>query len=261
MSDAKGRFCWYDLMTIDPDAAVPFYKDVVGWGTIDWQNPQGGKPYRMWANGEAPIGGVMELPEEARKMGAPPHWLIYVSTPDIDATIKRAQELGGSVLHPATPIPTVGSFAVLCDPQGATFSLFTPDGDTPGHDGPPSTGEFSWHELATTDPVAAFDFYSDLFGWVKTSDFDMGPDGLYQMFGRTADVPLGGIFRKPKEMPMPGWLPYAMVDDVHSGADRAKRAGGQVIHGPMEVPGGDWIAQCIDPQGAMFAMHSRAAGH
>jgi predicted enzyme related to lactoylglutathione lyase len=51
-----------------------------------------------------------------------------------------------------------------------------------------------------------------------------------------------------------------MVDDATAGAERVQKAGGQVINGPMEVPGGDWIAQGIDPQGAMFAIHSAKQG-
>lgn len=262
MSDAKGRFVWYDLMTTDPDAAVKFYSQVVGWGTTDWQSPEGGQSYTMWTNSTGPLGGVMDLPEDAKKAGAPPHWMVYVSTPDIDETVKRAKELGGDVVLPPTDIPTIGQFAILRDPQGASFSLFTPaPGAQPmSQNGPPQKGQFSWHELATTDHEAAFKFYSDLFGWVKTSDMDMGPLGTYQMYGLSPDAPMGGIYNKPAEMPMPAWLPYAMVDDATAGAERVKKAGGQVINGPMEVPGGDWIAMGIDPQGAMFAIHSAKQG-
>jgi predicted enzyme related to lactoylglutathione lyase len=258
MSAAKGRFCWYDLATTDPESAVKFYKDVVGWGTMDWQNPEDGETYTMWTSGETPLGGVMPLPDEAKQNGAPPHWMVYVFTPEIDATLEQAKELGASVAVPPTKIPTVGQFAVLSDPQGAMFSVFTPapEANPMGKNGPPEPGDFSWHELATSDPDAAFKFYSELFGWVKTGDFDMGPMGTYQMYGVSEDMPLGGIFQKPDEMPMNAWLPYAMVDDATAGAERATRAGGQIINGPMEVPGGDMIAQGIDPQGAMFALHS-----
>lgn len=258
MSNAKGQFVWYDLMTTDPKSAAEFYKQVVGWDTMDWNNPEGGKPYTMWTNQGAPLGGVMELPPEARQAGAPPHWLVYVSTPDIEATFDKAKKLGASVHVPPTEIPTVGKFAVMQDPQGAVFCLFSPGPDAQAMPpkGQPKPGDFSWHELATTDQAGAFKFYSDLFGWVKTSEFDMGPMGTYLMYGVTEDAPLGGIFNKPDEMPVSAWLPYAMVDDATACAERVKQAGGQVINGPMEVPGGDWIAQGLDPQGAMFAVHS-----
>jgi predicted enzyme related to lactoylglutathione lyase len=159
-------------------------------------------------------------------------------------------------------VPTVGRFAAMSDPQGAVFAVFTPASQAPGHEGPPVLGEFSWHELATHDQPAAFRFYEMLFGWNKTSAMDMGPAGQYQMFGRNG-VELGGMFNKTAEMPgPPAWTHYIMVDDIQRAADATKDGGGQVINGPMEVPGGDWIFQGIDPQGAMFATHAKpkAAG-
>jgi hypothetical protein len=49
-----------------------------------------------------------------------------------------------------------------------------------------------------------------------------------------------------------------MVDDVQRAIDAVKNGGGQVLVGPMEVPGGDLIAQCMDPEGAVFAVHAKA---
>jgi predicted enzyme related to lactoylglutathione lyase len=74
------------------------------------------------------------------------------------------------------------------------------------------------------------------------------------MYGRGAH-PLGGIFKRPPEMPMSSWLFYVRVPDVNAAVEKVKRLGGQVMNGPMEVPGGGWIAQCMDPQGAAFAVH------
>jgi hypothetical protein len=118
----------------------------------------------------------------------------------------------------------------------------------------------SWHELATTDREGAWAFYSDLFDWQKTDAMDLGEMGTYQMFGRGAH-PLGGLFDKPPQIPVPNWLPYVLVPDVAAVLERVKAGGGQVLNGPMEVPGGDLIAQCMDPQGAPFAIHGRGAGH
>jgi uncharacterized protein len=248
MSDtSRGRFCWYDLMTPDPEGAQAFYARIAGWGTT------------VWTRGEAPLGGLMELPETARAAGSPPHWLAYVSTPDVDAAAQRAAELGGNVMVPPTDIPTVGRFAVLADPQGATFAVFAAAASTPGHDGPAEIGEFSWHELATTDVDAAFAFYADLFGWAKGEAHDMGPAGVYQLFAGNGQD-LGGMFVKPAEMPgPPSWLFYARVPDVNAAVEAVKTAGGQLLNGPMEVPGGSRIAQCMDPQGAKFAVHQMPA--
>jgi uncharacterized protein len=254
-NNARGQFVWYDLMTTDPEAAQAFYTAVVGWGTHVWENP--GMSYTMWMAGDRPIGGIMKLPDEAVAGGARPHWVGYVAVPDTDATVARAQELGAKVMVPPTDIPTVGRFAVLADPQGALIAAFTPQGSGQGPELPPPVGHFSWHELSTTDPEAAFTFYTDLFGWEKTSAMDMGEMGVYQMFG-PGGVPFGGMMRKPAEQPgPPAWLHYARVPDVNAAVEAVNKNGGQVIHGPMEVPGGDMIAMILDPQGGPAAVHEK----
>lgn len=256
--DLRGRFVWYELLTTDPEAAQDFYPTVVGWDTEPWEPPDGGEPYVMWKTGERPIGGVMQLPDDAVEQGAVPHWLPYVGTPDVDSTVERAKELGSRVYVEPLDIPTVGRFAVLADPQGAVFAVYTPEMEAPAA-GPPQRGDISWHELVTTDWEAAFAFYHELFGWEKKDAMDMGEMGIYQMYGRRDGIPLGGMFNKSADMPGPAaWLIYAMVDDVNTATEQVKASGGQVLNGPMEVPGGDWVAQCMDPQGAAFAVHHTA---
>lgn len=253
--NALGRWVWYDLLTTDLEAAKSFYTKVIGWGTMVWDGPM---PYEMWTHApKAGLGGLMVLPEEAKAAGAPPNWLGYVSTPDIAATAKRVVELGGKVIKEPTDVPDTGRFAVLADPQGAVFAVYQSAHGAP-QDAPPEVKQFSWHELATTDPEAAFAFYAKLFDWSKTEDMDMGEDGIYRMYG-FGQWPLGGIYRKRPEMPVPAWLYYIKVPDVKATVETVKQAGGTILNGPMEVPGGDLIAQCMDPQGAAFAIHSAKA--
>jgi predicted enzyme related to lactoylglutathione lyase len=254
---AHGRFVWYDLMTTDPLGAKAFYNQLVGWGTKAWDG--GDMPYTMWVAGTEPIGGVGELHEDARAAGAPPHWLAYVAVTDVEASCERAAELGGTVLHPATDIPGAGRFAIVQDPQGAVFAVYHSDTLSEGPPPPPAIGNISWHELATSDLEAAFSFYRELFGWEVKDDLDMGGGWMYRLYGPPDGMPLGGMFTKPAEMPGPPmWLYYISVPDVAEVAPRVKELGGTLLNGPMEVPGGDTIAQCMDPQGAVFALHSRA---
>ena len=252
----RGRFVWHELATSDPEAAQRFYTELIGWTTKE--GTAGDTPYTEWVNGETHIGGVMQLADEAKKMGAPPHWLGYVAVPSVDETQRQAEGLGAKTFVGPMDIPDVGRFAVIQDPQGAVLAIFTAAGELPGHDGEPGPGEFSWHELYTTDHVAAFDFYTALFGWVKTESMEMGPGNVYQMYGRVAGQSMGGMMNKPAEMPGPPyWLYYVTVPDVSAKIDQVTSLGGQVLNGPMEVPGGDTIAQCMDPQGAAFALHSK----
>jgi predicted enzyme related to lactoylglutathione lyase len=256
----RGRFVWYELMTSDPEAAKRFYSSITGWGTQLFEGA--GSPYTMWVNGETPIGGVTELTPEMASQRVPPHWMAHISTDDVDETVAEATELGAKVILPATDIPTVGRFAILADPQGATFAVFKAAQEMGSDsDFAPKVGEASWHELTTTDHVAAFDFYSKLLGWEKTSEMDMGPGGTYQMFGEKANSrPYGGMYNFMPEMPPmpPNWLPYVRVTGLDACVERVRKLGGQVLNGPMEVPGGDRIAQCMDPQGAAFAVHEVA---
>jgi predicted enzyme related to lactoylglutathione lyase len=77
--------------------------------------------------------------------------------------------------------------------------------------------------------------------------------GTYQLFA-AGGYAIGGMMTKPAQVPAPAWLYYFVVPAIDAAVERVKAAGGQVLNGPMEVPGGAWIIQCLDPQGAMFAL-------
>jgi predicted enzyme related to lactoylglutathione lyase len=148
---------------------------------------------------------------------------------------------------------------VVKDPQGAAFYLFEPASPPGTPDGVPVPGDVSWLELYTTDSLGAMRFYGDLFGWQPTETMDMGPMGVYRMFGRRSDRPIGGMMAKTPDMAhIPNsWLPYFLVPDIQAAAERIKTNGGRVVMGPMEVPGGSWILQGQDPQGGSFALHQQ----
>jgi hypothetical protein len=252
----RGRFAWTELLTTDPAAAQTFYKEVIGWTTTKWEGGTG--DYTMWMAGETPLGGVMMLPPDAAAMGSPPNWLAYIEVPDTDATISQAIKLGATLLAPAQTVDQVGRFAVLSDPQGAVFAIITNASPLPPET-EPATLEFCWHELNTTDLPGAMEFYTTLFGWQQVREFDMGDKGIYNIFGRD-QFTYGGIMRKPDGMNAPSsWLHYIEVDDADAATERAIKAGGTVMLGPIEVPGGARISIMTDPQGAAFAVHAKAA--
>jgi predicted enzyme related to lactoylglutathione lyase len=247
--ELRGQFVWHDLLTTDTAGASAFYPRVAGWKSQPWEKDSS---YTLWMNRAGPLGGAMRLPEDAN---APPsHWMPHIGTPDIAATVTTARNLGARVCKEPTEIPEVGAFAIIADPQGATFAVFAPKGAPKGEGGASGEGNFSWHELATTDDQAALSFYAELFGWKKGARHDMGEVGYYQLFSH-GGKDIGGIYNLQPGVTTPHWLSYVRVSDVDKAAKAAKAAGGRVISGPMEVPGGDWIAQLIDPQGAAFAVH------
>jgi predicted enzyme related to lactoylglutathione lyase len=256
MSDPRPRFVWYELMTSDPDAAEAFYRAVVGWKTAD--AGQADLRYTILSAGDRGMGGLMAIPAEARAAGARPGWLGYVGVPDTDAAAKRIVEAGGSLHRGPADIPDVGRFAVVADPGGARFQLLTPlpregapapaDLDTPGL--------VSWHELyASLGQEKAFRFYADQFGWETADLMDMGAMGKYRIFAADG-VPLGGMMDKPDDVPASAWSFYVNVDGLDAAIRRIHAHGGRVRMGPHEVPGGSWIVQAVDPQGADFALVS-----
>jgi predicted enzyme related to lactoylglutathione lyase len=251
-----GRFVWQELMTEDTGTAGAFYSKVVGWRA----QPSSVDPtYTQFGIGSAFYAGMMKLPDEARAAGAKPQWLPYIGAADVEATMAAAERLGGRVVRPAHDIPTVGRFAILADPQGAAFAVFKPAQDGMVPPAEPPLGGFAWMELATSNHEAAFDFYSKLFGWQALHRMDMGPQGVYLIFGSDG-MQRGGMYKLQQERSSkPYWLAYANVPSADAAAAAATAAGGRVLAGPMEVPGGGRMAQVIDPNGAMFAVHSAPA--
>ena len=252
-----GRFVWSELMTTDTKAAGRFYSRVVGWKTQPFPGSEtSDTPYTLWMAGERSVGGLMAMPADMKASGAPPSWSIYVGVRDADAAAAQALSLGGKVVVPPGDIPKVGRFAVLSDPQGASFSILQPDGPSPtGPETAPALLEISWRELATSDLAGATAFYGALFGWEMLKVNDMGSMGSYQVFGRYGRS-LGGMFAKPADMPAPPhWLMYARVSDIQAAVAAVKAERGKVLNGPMEVPGRELVAQILDPQGATFALH------
>lgn len=250
-----GRVVWYELLSTDPKGSIAFYTEVIGWKTA----PFGADgSYTMFVSDQGPVGGVALLPEAAQKMGAPSHWQSNVVVGNVDETVARVKELGGSV-YVVESVPGVGRFAVVSDPQGAVIAVFTPERDMPAHD-VTKQGEWSWHELYTTDHEAAFTFYETIAKWQKLDAVDLGPMGTYQLWGREGKA-LGGMMTLPKGMKTPdgrevppSWMYYVTVADLDATLERAKARGARVLNGPMEVPGGQRIVQLMDPQGAAFAL-------
>jgi uncharacterized protein len=252
----QGTFVWYELMTSDPAAATAFYTRVLGWTAADAGKP--GMSYTLVSAGASHVGGIMAIPEGARAMGAGPAWDGYVAVADVDAALAKAVADGAKVYRAAEDIPGVGRFAVMGDPHGASFVLFrgTP-GDAPPPPAPAGTpGHVGWHELHAGDGAAAFAFYAKQFGWEKREAIDMGPAGVYQLFGvaGSGSVSIGGMMTRTPETPRPHWLYYFNVEALDAAAERVKAAGGQIVFGPQEVPGGSWIVNGVDPQGAAFAL-------
>jgi predicted enzyme related to lactoylglutathione lyase len=253
--DVRGRFVWHQLMTRDVPGAKKFYSKLVGWKTMPWPLDPA---YTVCHADAGPVAGIMALPAEV-PAEVPSHWLPYIGTRDVEGTADAAVKAGGSVLKSPSDMQGAGRYAVLSDPQGAVFCIISPETARPEGAGPPPLGTFSWQELATTDNEAAFAFYSALFGWEAMQRMDMGPTGVYLIFGQNG-VQKGGMYIKSADMPAPpSWLPYASVPSADKAYALAMSSGGKELTAPMDVPGGGRITCIVDPAGAAFAVHSMSA--
>jgi predicted enzyme related to lactoylglutathione lyase len=249
-----GKFFWYDLMTTDTQAATKFYSEVVGWGVENVGSP--GNPYSNFTVGGVPAAGLMPVPPHAE--GMPPVWFGYIAVDDVDQTAARITQAGGKVFRQPTDVPDVLRFAVVSDPQGTGFMIgkrVHAMEDAPAG----AIGTIGWRELYTPDLQAGLSFYEDIFGWTKVEAFDMGPMGTYQLFASGGGEAAGGMMTKPDNVPMPYWGYYITVEAINAAAERVKAGGGSVINGPHQVPGGDWVLQGLDPQGAVFALTAKAS--
>lgn len=250
-----GHFVWYELLTTDIASAEAFYHQVLGWGIQDASTAR--FAYRVLTSEGAPVGGLMALPAEGIARGAAPRWAGYVAVDDLDACIDRLRGLGGTVYVPPTE-SNIGRIAIIADPQTATLALV--QGLTVGvtrGDGD-AVGRVGWHELLAAEQRQAFAFYQGVLGWQKAAT-DEGLADDYQLFAAGADT-LGGMCTKLPKAPFPFWLYYFNVADLTVALQRVTEHGGRVVEGPLELQDGIWIARCIDPQGAMFALRGERPG-
>lgn len=247
-SALNGKFTWYELTNPAPEAAERFYGAVLGWEARDAQVP--GMRYSLLSSAGEDIAGLMAPME-----GGPQMWLGYIAVDDIEAAAAKAEKGGAKPIVPLCPIPGVGRFSILVDPQGASFALIQYDEEFPKPRIPAqgTHGHGWWRELHTSDQNAAFDFYSGQFGWGKGDAMDMGPIGVYQLLTPAEGGEANGAMFNDRDRP-PFWMFYFWVDDLDAAQEAVLANGGKVVSGPMEVPGGAWVFEARDPQDVTFSL-------
>ena len=240
-----GAPCWYELSTRDIAGSQTFYTAIMGWQIADSGTP--GMDYRVAKVGDTMVAGMMiaESPQQ------PVSWMIYFAVDSADATFAAAVAAGASGIVPPADIPNTGRFAILLDPQGAAFGILQalPGGQGGAFD-QQRMGAGNWNEIITADPDAAMAFYGALFGWTLSRNVDMG-GMMYQMFAWNG-LDIGGAFALPGAPNH--WKAYFGVPSAQAAVAAVTAAGGSVLRGPDEVPGGAFTVQIRDPQGAELAL-------
>ncbi len=259
-SHQPGTFSWPELATTDQAAGVAFYRALFGWDLNEQSmGPDG--TYSMFLMRGKEVAAAYSMRPEERQGGVPPHWNLYVTVRSADESANRAQELGGKLLAPAFDVMDVGRMAIIQDPTGAVFEVWEPK----KHIGAKilnEPGALCWSELTTRDPKAAEAFYTKLFGWTsKDSSGDAG--GMQYTEFNNQGQPGVGMLAMPAEMPahVPSyWMPYFQVADCDASTAKATGLGAKVMVPPKDIPKTGRFAILGDPQGAMFALFTYAAG-
>ncbi len=254
MANTQGDFIWYELMSSAPEEARAFYKAVAGLEIPEKGEEMNGVDYRMISSPKALMGGMLALTDEMTCSGARPGWLGYIGVDDVDGSVAALKKAGGSVLTPAKDLEGVGRIAMVADPQGAPFYLmrgFSDEVSTAYQSMEP--GHVAWNELSTRDAKAAIDLYTGLLGWTTGEVMPMGEMGDYQMIeqGGTA---IGAIMPLPGNQEHPYWQFYIAVPDIEAAATAVTEAGGTVTQNVTEVPGGVFVIEGKDTEGATFAL-------
>ena len=257
MTTLQGSWVWYELMSPDPDASKAFYETVVGWQVSTGHGDN--TDYGFIANADGSMtGGLLRLSSEMAEHGARPCWLGYIGVDDVDAAVTAIEIAGGKTLMPARDVAMAGRFAMVADPGGAAFYIMTPTpppggGESTVFTALPHSGRAGWNELIAADPSREIGFYTGLFGWSLPDAMDMGAMGKYQFIAHDG-VTVGAIMPLMPQVPAAMWNHYFWVAGIDAAKGLIEANGGQVVNGPMEVPGGLWTIQAIDPQGAFFCL-------
>jgi len=194
-----------------------------------------------------------QMPGEVEQ-GLPPHWNVYISVDDVDATAASVEAGGGAVLMPPMDVMEFGRMAVISDPTGGVVCLW----QAKEHIGAVRVGEpgaVAWAELATTDPDRAAAFFRDLLG-VETETNPM-PEGHPYTVMKAGGKDVAGIFMMPPEMQgmPPMWTAYFGVEDVDACVEQAQGLGLGVAVPATDIPDGRF-AVLLDEQQAAFGVMS-----
>lgn len=252
----SGTPCWVDLMSPDVDASTDFYTALFGWQAEDQFDEDGTRIYTNFLRDGRLVAGMGG--HQPGMEGAPPIWNTYVATDDVDATSRRVEAAGGTVMMPATDVMDQGRMAIYGDPTGAVISVWQA-GEHRGAQVCNEPDTWSWNELMTRDIDAALAFYRDVFEW--SYDGRELPFGTYSVI-RGGGGGRGGLMPMPPGVPdmVPNhWAVYFMVDAADAAVERVRELGGQLVQGPHDVPGIGRIAIVHDPSGGSFMIMQRVS--
>jgi predicted enzyme related to lactoylglutathione lyase len=234
---------WVDMGAPDPQAALAFYSELLGWEGQDLGEEAG--HYTIVSKN-----GKMVAAISTAQQPGPPWWSTYVNVDDVDQVTKKAEAAGGEVVVAPMDVMTAGRMAVYRDTTGAFISAWQPQ-DHLGAQLVNETGAFCWCELGSSDLEKSKRFYAEVFGW----SWGGAPEyAEAQVSGRS----IAGVMPRPEAIPaeVPDhWLVYFGATDLDGDAQKAQSLGATQVVEPTDIPNMGRFAVFLDPQGAVFALY------
>lgn len=207
-----------------------------------------------------PIIGLAARTEEYETL--PLQWMPHIQVADVALSAARAVERGGRELMHGKDDDGRSQWAVLCDPDGASFGIIpavAPEAisshdDSPSNDGAAPTGRIARLTLTVSDAPAARDFYRQVVGWsvrdVETED--TLDDDMFDGDGK----PVARICQKRgTNTNRPSvWLIHLPVGDLPESLHRVHEGGGEVIEATKNADGICEMAVVRDPVGVCLVL-------
>lgn len=248
-----------DIAVPEHEREVRFYSRVLSTGERPlWREED------LMSNLGMPIIGLGERSPEYAHL--PLQWMPHIQVADVAASVRRAEDLGGSVLMHAKDDDGRSQWAVLLDPNGAAFGIIpvVPAEAIPSSDGAASpdpaapVGRISWLDLTVSNATATRDFYRKVVEWsVQNVEMEDGDEGYadYNMLGEDGS-PAAGVChaRGVNEGVPPVWMIYLPVGDLAESLHRVQEEGGEIIKATQGEDGEYAYVAVRDPVGAYVAL-------
>ena len=247
-----GTFSWVELSSPDTGASKSFYSQLLG---LEWDdmNMGEGMHYTMMKKDGEYVCGLFHIHQEMIDQGIPPHWACYIFSDDVDAITQKVADNGGTVISGPFDVFEAGRMSLFADPTGAAFCVWQAK-EHIGSGRIHEPGALGWTELYTYDTEAASAFYSNVFGWSRTTH-QVGPEQEdYHVF-MMGEINVAGMIQiKPDwgEVP-PNWGTYFCVADVDASFQQAQDLGGEVVV-PLMAESDIRFCFLKDPQGVYFGL-------
>lgn len=245
----NGTPCWVDVMVTDPAAAKQFYAGVFGWDIQDGPAEMG--DYSMCLLNGRPVAAITPKPDDNP---FPDVWSTYLASDDLEATVAKAKEAGGTFMMEPMDVMTQGRLAFGMDPTGAPYGIWQ-GGDHKGLGVVNEPSAVIWNELMTRDYEVAKAFYGSVFGY-QYDEIGDGTNFLYSTIKRSDGEVVAGLGAMGPEVPAeltPQWATYFNVADTDATAAEAAELGATVSVEPMDTPFGR-VAVIRGPQGETFSI-------